>query len=102
MLRDLLPRSPATEATAGPLVHAYADVESDYGTNAEGDDLPVGLSNTVMATEAGMGELSIMLRHLPALNGEAQKAAGLADTLAKGGALPGDPDADVTFQVTVQ
>ncbi len=93
---------PATAATTGPLVQAYADAESDYGTNAVGDDLPVGLRHTIMASEAGTGELSVMLRHLPELNGQPQKTAGLAESYASGGTLPGEPDANVTFQVTVQ
>ncbi len=83
------------------LLHAYADMESDYGPNA-GDDLPVGLANTIGAQAAGTGELQIMLRHLPLLNGNDQKVAGLADLLARGEALPGDVDVDVTFTVTVQ
>lgn len=93
---------PATGTSTGLLVHAYGDVESDYGPNDVGGDLPVGLTHTIMAAEAGTGELSVMLRHLPPLNGAPQKTAGLAETLASGGALPGEPDADVTFQVSVQ
>lgn len=83
------------------LLHAYADVESDYGPNA-GADLPVGLANTIGAQAAGMGELRVMLRHLPLLNGNEQKVAGLAESLARGEPLPGDVDADVRFDVTVQ
>ena len=87
-----------------PMAHGpecYADVESDYGPNA-GDDLPVGLTNTITANAAGTGDFSVMLRHLPELNGEAQKVAGLAEDFAAGEALPGDPDVDITFSLTVQ
>jgi hypothetical protein len=47
------------------LTHAYADLESDYGMNAIGEDLPVGLRNTITTDAAGSGELRIVLRHLP-------------------------------------
>ncbi len=86
----------------GLVTHAYADVESDYGGNAVGDDLPVGLSNTITTGAAGMGELSVMLRHLPELNGEPQKAAGLAEDFAGGGDPAGDTDVDVAFDLTVE
>ncbi|MEX1365489.1 MAG: hypothetical protein AB1Z98_20345 [Nannocystaceae bacterium] len=93
---------PAAGDDPGALVvHAYADVESDYGPN-EGDDLPVGLTNTITAAMAGAGTFEVRLQHLPELNGAAQKTAGLAESLAAGEALPGDVDAAVTFELTVQ
>ena len=93
---------PATGASEGALVHMYADVESDYGAN-EGDDLPVGLTNTITTGAAGdSGVLSVMLRHLPPVNDEPVKVAGLPESFAGGDALPGDVDADVDFDVTVQ
>ncbi len=92
---------PASTGGAALVDHAYADVESDYGPNA-GEDLPVGLTNTITANAAGTGDFSVMLRHLPELNGEAQKVAGLAEDFAAGEALPGDPDVDITFSLTVQ
>jgi hypothetical protein len=93
---------PATGATAGTLVHAYADVESDYGPNAAGDDLPVGLTSTVTTGAAGgTAALEVILRHLPELNGAVQKVPGLAEDLAAGTPLPGDVDVAVTFAVTV-
>ena len=82
--------------------HAYADVESDYGMNAVGDDLPVGLANTMTATNAGTAEFRVMLRHLPELNGEAQKTGDLVDTFASGGATAGEVDVAVDFELTVQ
>ena len=92
---------PATGVTAALLVHAYADAESDYGDNAVGDDLPVGLANTITTMDAGSGTLAVMLRHMPELNGQPQKASGAAERLASGEPLPGDVDADVEFTATV-
>lgn len=87
----------------GLLTHAYADLESDYAGNTVGDDLPVGLVSTITTGAAGAdGELQVMLRHLPELNGTAVKTSDLADSFAAGDAVPGDVDADVRFDVTVQ
>lgn len=93
---------PAAMAASGLLEHAYADLESDYGTNAVGDDLPVGLQNTITAATAGNGELRIVLRHLPELNGEPQKSADLPALLLAGDDLPGSVDVDITFELVVQ
>jgi hypothetical protein len=93
---------PATGVGDALLVHAYADVESDYGDNAVGDDLPVGLANTITTMDAGSGKLAVMLRHMPELNGQPQKASGAAERLASGEPLPGDVDADVEFTATVE
>lgn len=94
---------PATEATDALLTHAYDDVESDYGADTQGDDLPVGLRNTIATGAAGSGELQVMLRHLPELNGEPQKTADLANAFATNPAdVPGETDANVRFDVTVQ
>lgn len=82
--------------------HAYADVESDHGGNSVGDDLPVGLINEVSTTATGTSELRVMLRHLPDVNGEAQKSADIPMLFADGEALPGDVDVDVTFEFTVE
>ncbi len=86
----------------GLLTHAYADVESDYGPNVAGSDLPVGLLNTVTTDAAGTGELRVMLRHLPELNAAAQKTPDLAMLFAEGGTTAGDVDADVRFVVEVR
>jgi hypothetical protein len=93
---------PASTLAGALLVHAYADLESDYGGNAVGDDLPVGLASTITASSAGEGELRILLRHLPELNGEAQKSGDLPAMLAAGEDLPGSVDVDVTFDLVVQ
>ncbi len=94
-------------ATGGTLLtHAYADAESTYGQNGVGEDLPVGLQNTITTAAAGEGELEgelqVMLRHLPELNGAPQKSSDLAALLASGGALPGDADANVRFELSVR
>lgn len=94
---------PAAGSDPAALVtHAYADLESDYGANAVGDDLPLGLLGTITASSAGTGTLVVRLQHLPELNGSPQKTAGLAEALAMGELLPGDVDASVTFELTVQ
>jgi hypothetical protein len=85
----------------GLLTHAYADLESDYGMNAVGEDLPVGLRNTITTNAAGSAELRIMLRHLPELNGEAQKSGELPDLLVAGEDLPGGVDVDITFELVI-
>ena len=92
---------PASSASPGLLTHAYADRESDYGENAVGDDLPVGLANTVTSAAAGTGELRITLRHLPPLNDIPQKTADIPADLAAGRDLPGSVDADITFELVV-
>lgn len=89
----------AGDAVGGILTHTYADAESTYGANSVGDDLPVGLSNTIAAGEAGTGSLRVQLQHLPEVNGEPVKVAGLADMFDS---LPGEPDASVSFDVTVE
>lgn len=83
------------------VMHAYADVESGYGPNV-GDDLPVGLANTVTTVTAGAGTLGVRLQHMPELNDMPQKVAGLAEQLAMGTLLPGDADVAVEFELTVQ
>lgn len=89
----------AGDAVGSLLTHTYADMESTYGDNAVGDDLPVGLSNAIVAGDAGTGSLIVQLQHLPEVNGEPVKVAGLADMFDS---LPGEPDASVSFAVTVQ
>jgi hypothetical protein len=87
-------------ADAG-LTHAYADLESDYGSNAIGDDLPVGLVDTITTDAAGTGTLRVMLRHLPELNGQPQKTSDLPQQFLDGEDLPGSADVDVSFELTV-
>ncbi len=93
---------PASASANALLSHEYADLESDYGSNAVGDDLPVGLRNTVTAVSAGSGQLRLMLRHLPELNGAPQKSGDLPQAVADGEDLPGSVDVDVVFDLMVQ
>lgn len=93
---------PASSANAALLSHAYADLESDYGPNAVGEDLPLGLRNTITAGDPGTSTLRVMLRHLPELNGSPQKRGDLPAALAAGEALPGDVDADLSFALKVE
>lgn len=92
---------PASSAPTTLVTHAYADVESDYGTNAVGDDLPVGLVNTITGNTAGAGKLRVILRHLPEVNGQPQKTGELPADLAAGRDLPGSVDVDVSFDLVV-
>lgn len=94
-------QGPASASSAALLTHAYADLESDYGTNAIGDDLPVGLLHTITTDTAGTGTLRVMLRHVPELNGQAQKTSELLQLLVDGQELPGSADVDVSFELTV-
>lgn len=93
---------PASTPTTALVTHAYADLESDYGPNAIGDDLPLGLVNTITAEQSGSSTLRVMLRHLPELNGNAQKTDDLLSSIAAGEALPGNVDVDVSFELTIQ
>lgn len=93
---------PASMPASALLTHAYADLESDYGGDAVGDDLPVGLRNTITADTAGSGQFRVLLRHLPDLNDVPQKSADLPQMLADGESLPGSVDVDVVFDLMVQ
>jgi hypothetical protein len=93
--------SPAAESSAPLLGVAYADLESQYTGIVVGDDLAVGLAHQVEAKQAGTGSLRIVLRHLPELNGVAQKSADLPARFARNEALPGNVDVDVTFALVV-
>lgn len=92
---------PASGASPALVTHAYADRESDYTMNAVGDDLPVGLANTITTKDAGAGKLRVVLRHLPELNGQPQKTGDLPRALADGDDLPGSVDVDVSFDLVV-
>jgi hypothetical protein len=84
------------DATQGLLAVSYADKESDYPNgNKEGEDLPVGIKTTVVASEAGSGSLVVTLKHLPPVNDVVVKAPNI-------GLSAGDTDIEVNFDVTVQ
>ncbi|WAS91879.1 hypothetical protein [Nannocystis punicea] len=92
---------PGSSPPTALVTHAYADVESDYGTNAVGEDLPVGLVNTITGNTAGTGKFRLILRHLPEVNEQPQKTGELPADLAAGRDLPGSVDADVSFDLVV-
>lgn len=87
---------PAADNPNAPLTHSYADTDTG--------GLPLGLTNTIAAAAAGTGQLQLTLRHLPPINNNPTKTAGLADQVKTGGfaAIGGENDVDVTFMVTVQ
>ena len=95
-------RGPVSASTDALVEHAYADRESDYAENTVGDDLPVGVRNTVSTVRAGTGSLRVMLRHMPPIGDEIQKSADVTELAAMDRPLPGEVDADVTFELTVQ
>ncbi|MFT6160421.1 MAG: hypothetical protein ACJAZO_004268 [Myxococcota bacterium] len=66
--------------------------------------LPLGLDVTLTTGDVGSTDLTIILRHLPELDGVAQKVAGLAEQAETDGisSLPGDSDISVTVPLTVQ
>lgn len=95
--------SEASLSDAPLLESHFADLESDYGANAVGEDLPVGLVHTVTTSAAGSGALSFTLRHVPELNGVTQKTADLPARWASGDTdLPGETDVDVTYVLHVE
>lgn len=85
---------PASNQPSAPLLHAYADMDAN--------GLPIGLANTITAS-TGTGSLTLVLRHLPPVNGTPAKVASLSDTVRTGGlnAIGGGSDVEVTFAVTV-
>lgn len=90
-------QGPATGTNADAFVeHAYAD-EDDGG-------LPVGLENTITTLASGSGELTVTLRHLPLESDQEVKVDGLAEAVASGGfgAIGGENDAQVTFNIEVE
>ncbi|MEZ4383328.1 MAG: hypothetical protein R3A79_18510 [Nannocystaceae bacterium] len=92
---------PASASTTALVSQSYADLESTYGDNAVGEDLPVGLRHTVEAMEAGDGTFRVLLRHLPAINDVPQKTGDLPADLAAGRDLPGSVDVDLSFDLRV-
>ena len=86
---------PASDQPGAALSHGYDDTDSG--------GLPLGLSNTIVAT-AGSGQLTVTLRHLPPVSGTATKTSDLAAQVKAGGfaSIPGDSNVQVTFMATVQ
>lgn len=96
---------PATDVDAADALirHAYADLDR-LGN-------PVGLQNTIEALRPGFGTFSVGLRHMPLVNEQPQKAAGLVDIVRTGGGfdamnqetlLPGSWDVVVDLSLTVE
>ena len=88
--------SPASTSTAAIISQEYADKDAS--------GFPVGLSSTIKAEAAGMGDLTIMLRHMPPVNNTAVKTGDLAELVKDGktAELPGNIDIEVVFPVTVE
>ena len=85
--------------TANPaaiIEHSYEDTDTN--------GYPIGLSNTFIATATGTGTLSVLLRHMPLVNGTIVKTDGLAGVMNTDGAtaLPGSTDINVDFNMTVE
>lgn len=99
-----LVEGPATSVTAGALVrHTYADMDTN--------GLPIGLTFTIEALQAGTSAFSFGLRHMPLVNQQPQKRPNLASEVATGGgfssdasatSLPGSWDVVVDIPLTVQ
>lgn len=85
---------PASDHTGAPLTQAYADMDIN--------GLPIGLANTFTAA-AGSGQLTLTLRHMPPVNDNPVKVAGLAEQVRTGGfsTIGGENDANVTFEVAI-
>jgi hypothetical protein len=85
---------PATTNATGPLTHAYTDMD--------GNGLPVGLTNSIVAT-AGTGQLTVTLRHMPPEEPPAKSSSTLMEVKTAGvDAIGGSTDVQVNFMVTVQ
>lgn len=85
-----------TAITEDLLLHSYSDSDEN--------DLPIGLSNSMESTDAGSGELTVTLRHMPLEDGNTIKVAGLEDVILDEGFgnVGGENDVSITFPVTVE
>jgi hypothetical protein len=92
-------------AVEGPATGDNPDavISHTYGDEDE-NGLPLGLVNDISTLGAGVGGLTVTLRHLPPENDSPVKVEGLAEAAATGGmeSLPGEADASVDFVVTVE
>ncbi|MBT6432057.1 MAG: hypothetical protein HOK28_03125 [Deltaproteobacteria bacterium] len=92
-------------AVEGPAHTSNPDavVEHVY-EDSDNNGFPIGLTNSFLATVNGTGVLSVLLRHMPPVNGEAVKTGTLAQVMDSGSAtdLPGSTDINVDFNVTVE
>jgi hypothetical protein len=62
-------------------------------TDRDAKNLPIGIESRVTTTTAGSGELRVVLRHQPPVNGVATK---------DGTATPGSTDVDVVFPIEIK
>ena len=88
---------PATTDNANAVVeHAYRDEDVN--------GLPIGLDNDITAIEAGSGDFTVTMRHMPLQNGNTIKTASAASDVASDGfsAIGGDNDVQITFSLTVE
>lgn len=88
---------PATDNPTAPITHTYADMDSN--------DLPIGFVNDIQTGAAApAGDFTVLLRHLPPVDGTVQKLPDLEGTLRTGGieALPGQTDIIVTYNIGVE
>ena len=85
-----------TAITEDLLLHSYSDTDEN--------NLPIGISNSMESTDAGTGDLTVTLRHMPLEDGNTIKEEGLEDmVLEEGfGNVGGANDVSVTFSVTVE
>ena len=92
----------AAEAEEHQVFFTGADALLDIAyADADSNGFDVGLSGSVTVLGAGTDELTVTLRHLPEESGAATKTGDLAATVATDGfgAIPGETDVQVTFQV---
>jgi len=85
---------PASNQAIAPLTHTYNDTDKN--------GLPVGIKNKIDA-KAGMGVLTLTLRHMPPVGGAAVKTATGPETVKTSGfaTLGGSNDVQVNFNTTV-
>ena len=85
-----------TDNTGAPISHTYDDTDNS--------GFPIGLTNTFVASNTGDGVMSVLLRHMPPVNGNPVKTGDLAGVMDASGAtaLPGSTDINVDFNVTVE
>ncbi|MEO1172674.1 MAG: hypothetical protein AAFX94_11590 [Myxococcota bacterium] len=102
-------RGPARDDASAAIQHAYDDMDDN--------DLPVGFTNTITTGAAATaGGFRVILRHLPPVDGTAQKVAGLetvlfdataeidasSDPTFEPAGFAGESDLDLTFTVGVE
>jgi hypothetical protein len=93
------------DAVEGPATGDNPDaIVAHDPTDVDDNGLPLGLEGTLDAIAAGDGTLTVTLRHLPPQGGSPTKTADLAERVAEGGfaSIPGETDASVDFDLTVE